>query len=65
MLYPSYQTDKIFNPGSRGPYVGYSNQVDRESQLKNMFHPLQNVHKTNMFLVVILIYIKMKIIIIT
>tara|TARA_X000000950_G_C13823732_1_gene623047 strand:+ start:820 stop:1314 length:495 start_codon:yes stop_codon:yes gene_type:complete len=41
ILYPSYQTDKIFNPGSRGPYVGYSNQIDRESQLKNIFHPLQ------------------------
>tara|TARA_B100001093_G_scaffold140_1_gene234 strand:- start:12931 stop:13425 length:495 start_codon:yes stop_codon:yes gene_type:complete len=41
LLHPAYKTDKIFNPGSRGPYVGYSNQVDRESQLKNMFHPLQ------------------------
>lgn len=41
LLHPAYKTDKIFNPGYRGPYVGYSNQVDKESQLKNMFHPLQ------------------------
>ena len=41
LLHPSYKTDKIFNPGHRGPYIGYSNKVDKESQLKNMFHPLQ------------------------
>ena len=41
LLHPSYKTDKVFNPGHRGPYIGYSNQVDKESQLKNIFHPLQ------------------------
>ena len=39
--YERYNQHKQFNPGYRGPYNGYSNNVDVESSLFNRFAPLQ------------------------
>ena len=39
--YKDYSQHKQFNPGYRGPYNGYSNNVDVESRLFNKFRVLQ------------------------
>jgi hypothetical protein len=39
--YPTYNQHKQFNPGYRGPYNGYSSNVDIESRLFNKFRVLQ------------------------
>ena len=39
--YERYNQHKQFNPGYRGPYNGYSNNVDVESRLFNKFRVLQ------------------------
>ena len=39
---PDYSVSKDFNPGNdKSPYAGYANDIDRESNLKNLFYPKQ------------------------
>lgn len=37
---PTYSQERIFNPGSRAPWSGYS--VNSESELRNQIYPLQS-----------------------
>ena len=39
--FPPYSQTKIFNPGQAAPFEGYTNNVDVESTLHNMFNPVQ------------------------
>jgi len=39
---PSYSVDQMFNPGNaQGPWSGFANNVNKESQLRNQFFALQ------------------------
>lgn len=39
---PDYSVSNDFNPGNdKSPYAGYANDIDRESNLKNLFYPKQ------------------------
>ena len=39
---PDYSVREDFNPGnSKSPYAGYANDIDKESNMKNMFYPFQ------------------------
>lgn len=40
-IFPKYDMTTSFHPGVGGPYNGYSDNVDTESNLFNRFHPLQ------------------------
>jgi hypothetical protein len=40
---PAYNTTNVFNPGNaEGPWSGFANKINTESDLKNMFFALQN-----------------------
>ena len=39
---PDYSVRQDFNPGNdKSPYAGYANDIDKESNLKRLFHPIQ------------------------
>ena len=39
---PDYNVNNDFNPGNdKSPYAGYANDINNESDIKNMFHPIQ------------------------
>jgi len=39
---PDYSVREDFNPGNdKSPYAGYANDIDKESNMKNLFYPFQ------------------------
>ena len=39
---PDYSVRNDFNPGNdKSPYAGYANDIDKESNMKNLFYPFQ------------------------
>tara|TARA_B100001063_G_C16776202_1_gene565626 strand:- start:5736 stop:6305 length:570 start_codon:yes stop_codon:yes gene_type:complete len=39
--FPTYDQQKIFNPGQSAPFNGFAKNIDVETTLRNTIHPLQ------------------------